>query len=96
MNEVSASARDTPMVWQNLALFPFLNVVKNVEFGLKMRGFDAAARRAKAMDWLERPRHRRVRRPRCRAALRRSAANGSRLRGALVTEPEILLLSTNP
>ena len=54
MNEVKASARDTPMVWQNLALFPFLNVVKNVEFGLKMRGLDAVARRTKAMEWLER------------------------------------------
>ena len=25
MNDVSASERDTPMVWQSLALFPFLN-----------------------------------------------------------------------
>ena len=37
------------MVWQNLALFPFLNVVKNVEFGLKMRGFDAA--RSSSARW---------------------------------------------
>ena len=28
MNEVSAYARDTPMVWQTLALFPFMNVRK--------------------------------------------------------------------
>lgn len=27
MNEVSPSERDTPMVWQSLALFPFLNVL---------------------------------------------------------------------
>jgi ABC-type Fe3+/spermidine/putrescine transport system ATPase subunit len=38
INNVTVSERDTPMVWQSLALFPFLNVIKNVEFGLKMRG----------------------------------------------------------
>jgi len=54
INEMKPSERDTPMVWQSLALFPFLNVVKNVEFGLKMRGMDAASRRRKAMEWLER------------------------------------------
>ena len=27
LNEVSVSERDTPLVWQSLALFPFLNVV---------------------------------------------------------------------
>ena len=91
MNDVKASARDTPMVWQNLALFPFLNVVKNVEFGLKMRGLDAAARRVKAQDWLERLdiddfAERDV----------AQLSGGQRQRGALaralVTEPEILLL----
>jgi spermidine/putrescine transport system ATP-binding protein len=46
--------RDTPLVWQSLALFPFLNARENVEFGLKMRGQDAATRKAKALDWLER------------------------------------------
>ncbi|GIT47719.1 MAG: hypothetical protein Ct9H300mP13_5150 [Gammaproteobacteria bacterium] len=42
------------MVWQSLALFPFLNVIKNVEFGLKMRGVPATERRRRALDWLER------------------------------------------
>ena len=32
INELKPSERDTPMVWQTLALFPFLNVIKNVEF----------------------------------------------------------------
>ena len=54
MNEVSPSERDTPMVWQSLALFPFLNVLKNVEFGLKMRGTDPASRRQQSMEWLDR------------------------------------------
>ena len=49
MNTVPAPERDTPMVWQSLALFPFLNVRENVEFGLKMRGVAAAERRRRAM-----------------------------------------------
>ena len=91
MNEVTASARDTPMVWQNLALFPFLNVVKNVEFGLKMRGFDAAARRAKAMDWLDRLD---IAEFADRDVAQLSGGQRQRvaLARALVTEPEILLL----
>lgn len=54
MNNVSPHERDTPLVWQSLALFPFLNARENVEFGLKMRNQSAADRRHKAMDWLER------------------------------------------
>ena len=54
MNDVSASERDTPMVWQSLALFPFLNARENVEFGLKMRGVDANERKQRAISWLER------------------------------------------
>ncbi len=46
--------RETPMVWQSLALFPFMTVRENVEFGLKMRGVAAAERRRRADDWLER------------------------------------------
>ena len=34
MNDDAAHERDTPLVWQSLALFPFLNVRQNVEFGL--------------------------------------------------------------
>ena len=91
MNEVKASARDTPMVWQNLALFPFLNVVKNVEFGLKMRGHDAAARRTKAMEWLERLG---IGEFAARDVAQLSGGQRQRvaLARALVTEPEILLL----
>ncbi len=51
---VPAHLRDTPMVWQSLALFPFLNARENVEFGLKMRGVDKAERRRRALDWLGR------------------------------------------
>ncbi len=54
MNDVRPHQRDTPLVWQSLALFPFLNARENVEFGLKMRNQDAQIRRSKAMEWLER------------------------------------------
>jgi len=40
MNDVRPHQRDTPLVWQSLALFPFLNARENVEFGLKMRNQD--------------------------------------------------------
>jgi spermidine/putrescine transport system ATP-binding protein len=91
MNEVKPHERDTPMVWQSLALFPFLTARENVEFGLKMRGIDAASRKKKALDWLERLgigqfAERNVAKlsggQRQRVALARS----------LVTEPKILLL----
>lgn len=54
INEVPAWERSLPMVWQNLALFPFLSVARNVEFGLQMRGEDRAQRRKKVGEWLKR------------------------------------------
>ncbi len=91
MNDVPAHARDTPMVWQSLALFPFLNARENVEFGLKMRGVDATERRERATRWLERMEiaefaERNV----------ETLSGGQRQRvalaRALVTEPKLLLL----
>ena len=88
---VKPHERDTPMVWQSLALFPFLNARENVEFGLKMRGQDSVTRKKKALDWLERLgigefAERDV----------TSLSGGQRQRvalaRALVTEPKILLL----
>lgn len=83
--------RDTPLVWQSLALFPFLSVVENVEFGLKMRGVERDERRTRALDWL------------ARLGIQEFAdrnvdqlSGGQRQRvalaRALVTTPEILLL----
>lgn len=53
INNVAPHARDTPLVWQSLALFPFLTARENVEFGLKMRGVDKAERKARAIKWLD-------------------------------------------
>ncbi len=91
INELKPSDRNTPLVWQSLALFPFLNVIENVEFGLKMRGIKSREREQRAMKWLERMEitefaHRPVEQlsggQRQRVALAR----------ALVTEPPVLLL----
>jgi spermidine/putrescine transport system ATP-binding protein len=91
MNEMAPWERDTPLVWQNLALFPFLPVLKNVEFGLKARGVGAAERRARSMKWLERlgiaQYHNRP-----VDALSGGERQRVALARALVTEPEILLL----
>ena len=53
MNNVKPHERDTPLVWQSLALFPFLTVIENVEFGLKMRGIDKLERKKRSLEWLE-------------------------------------------
>ena len=91
MNTVPPHERDTPMVWQSLALFPFLNARENVEFGLQMRGVDAVTRKNKATEWLDRLEigefaERDI----------NSLSGGQKQRVALarslVTEPKILLL----
>ncbi len=91
MNELAAHQRETPMVWQSLALFPFLNARENVEFGLKMRGIGPAERKRRAMEWLGRMEiaefaERNV----------ETLSGGQRQRvalaRALVTEPQLLLL----
>src|SRR3546814_21192321 len=56
INELSTLQRDTLMVWQSLALFPFLTVKENVEFDLRMRRGAKAERRGLVDKWLVRMR----------------------------------------
>ncbi len=42
------------VVFQEHALFPWLSVIQNVEFGLRVRGDSPDRRRRIALDWLER------------------------------------------
>ena len=50
---VAAEKRDIGIVFQNYALFPHLDAVSNVEFGLRVRGVRAPERRRRAMESLE-------------------------------------------
>jgi spermidine/putrescine transport system ATP-binding protein len=54
MNGVPAFERNTPMVWQSLALFPFMTVAENVAFPLRMQGIAPNERRKRALEWLDR------------------------------------------
>lgn len=47
---ISGPGRDRGVVFQKHALLPWLNVVENTEFGLKLQGVGSGERRAKARD----------------------------------------------
>ncbi|HCH24196.1 MAG TPA: ABC transporter ATP-binding protein [Oceanospirillaceae bacterium] len=91
MNELKAHERETPLVWQSLALFPFLTVQENVEFGLKMRNVPKAEKAARALKWLKRME---IDQFADRSIDQLSGGQRQRvaLARALVTEPPVLLL----
>ncbi|HET8791888.1 MAG TPA: ABC transporter ATP-binding protein [Modicisalibacter sp.] len=53
MANVPVNQRPTAMIFQNLALFPLMNVYQNIEFGMEVRGVHRATRRKKADELLE-------------------------------------------
>ncbi|MFG3290880.1 ABC transporter ATP-binding protein [Streptomyces sp. NPDC048179] len=53
VTRVPAHRRDAGMVFQSYSLFPHLNAVDNVAFGLRMRKVGAAERRSRAAELLE-------------------------------------------
>jgi spermidine/putrescine transport system ATP-binding protein len=83
--------RRMPLVWQNLALFPFLNVIENVAFGLRMANVSKVERRKRAQQWVDRLGLTEFAR---RNVTDLSGGQQQRvaLARALVTEPRVLLL----
>jgi len=83
--------RDTPLVWQNFALFPFMNVADNVAFGLRMQRLPESEISRRVDEWMERVG---ISALRDRAISQLSGGQKQRvaLARALVTQPRILLL----
>jgi NitT/TauT family transport system ATP-binding protein len=51
--EVKGAGPDRAVMFQESALFPWLNVIHNVEFGMKMAGINEKERREKALKYLK-------------------------------------------
>src|SRR5690606_10532812 len=56
VSRLSPADRGIGMVFQNYALFPHLTARKNIEYGLKMRGWGSEKRRIRAQEMIERMR----------------------------------------
>lgn len=54
LSDLPPEKRAIGFLFQDHALFPSMNVIENVAFGLKMRGQSAQERRENALKWLER------------------------------------------
>src|SRR5436189_884989 len=50
VNDVSARDRDVAMVFQNYALYPHLDVLRNIAFSLRVRGVPKQERERKARE----------------------------------------------
>jgi len=83
--------RGTAMMFQNYALFPHLNCLDNVAFGLKMRGVGKVQRRAEAAKLLEMVQMGKYAQ-RLPAQLSGGQQQRVALARALITRPKVLLL----
>lgn len=52
-NEVKKAGPDRAVVFQNIQLFPWLTALKNVEYSMKIRGFEKEYYRENALKYLE-------------------------------------------
>jgi spermidine/putrescine ABC transporter ATP-binding subunit len=91
VNDVPPFKRSIGMVFQNLALFPHMNVRKNLAFGLKMKKFpesEMAPRTKKMLDLVELPgfEDRRINQ------LSGGQMQRVALARALISDPDVLLL----
>src|SRR5471030_2995650 len=91
VTELPPAKRGTAMMFQSYALFPHLSCLDNVAFSLKMKGVDKAARRAKAMEYLNLVAMESFA-GRVPAQLSGGQQQRVALARALVTDPQILLL----
>ncbi len=91
MRQVPAAQRNCTTVFQGYALFPHLSVLKNVEFGLQVRGVEPGERRRRALEAIDMVR---LSAKHDRAPHQLSGGERQRvaLARALVVRPSILLL----
>ena len=91
IGDVPVHKRSTRLIWQDYSLFPFLNVRKNIEFGLTLRRHDkkAVRRKVEAVAELVHLGHLLSRRI---GQLSGGEKQRVAIARALITEPEILLL----
>jgi NitT/TauT family transport system ATP-binding protein len=50
---INGAGTDRVVIFQEAALFPWLNVIKNIEFGLKLKGVNGKERRTIALQYLK-------------------------------------------
>lgn len=90
-HRVDGPGTDRILIFQELGLFPWLTVAKNVEFGLKIKGVPKSERAERAMEYL-----RLVHLLKFKDSYIHQLSGGMRQRvalaRALATEPEVLLM----
>ena len=91
VNDLAPGERDTSLMFQSFALFPHMNIWRNVEFGLKMRKIDPE-KRAKMVDNILETVGMTDLATRKPAELSGGQQQRVALARALVTEPAVLLL----